>query len=438
MSSFALVDTLMVSRLGDIPLAAVGMAGQVNWLMSMLLFGFCSGSSIFISQYWGIKDIKNINRVFGLLTSFTLGISAIFFCIARFAPGAVLGMFSDDTTVTSEGMKYLLVACFAYPATALTQAFSTLLRSTENVKLPMYVTLFATILNAVLNYGLIFGKFGMPEMGVAGAALATCISAWFSPVAILLISLLSKNMLRIPIREAFSFNRELFSEYIRKCTPVTLNEGMWGLGTLLYNVIFGRLGYEYYAAVTMYRTIEGISFVFFVGLCNACCILVGKSIGAGRIDEAVTNARRFAFIVPLLSLLVGVTVILLRAPIIGLFDMSGTISELTRNAVYGILFVYGAELFFRNIPYIQIVGIFRSGGDIYSGMRYDILCVWLISLPLTALSAFVLKLPFVAVFAVMLLAEDSLKALLCIRRFRSRKWIQPVTDEGRRALANQN
>ncbi|NLA77500.1 MAG: MATE family efflux transporter, partial [Clostridiales bacterium] len=169
MSSFALVDRLMVSSLGDVSLAAVGMAGQVNWLMSMLLFGFCSGSSIFISQYWGIKDTKTIYKVFGLLFSFTLGISAVFFCIARFSPTVILNLFSDNAEVTAEGVKYLVIACFAYPATAVTQSFSTLLRSTENVKLPMYVTLFATILNAVLNYGLIFGKFGLPELGVRGA-----------------------------------------------------------------------------------------------------------------------------------------------------------------------------------------------------------------------------------------------------------------------------
>jgi Na+-driven multidrug efflux pump len=130
---------------------------------------------------------------------------------------------------------------------------------------------------------------------------------------------------------------------------------------------------------------------------------------------------------------VGTAVILLRGTFTGLYNMSGLITRTTVDSANGILFVYGADMFMRYIPYILIVGVFRSGGDTVTGMKYDLLLVWCVALPLTIISAFVLKMPFVAVFAVMLITEDTLKVILCLLRFRSKKWIRPLTDEGRAA-----
>ena len=182
--------------------------------------------------------------------------------------------------------------------------------------------------------------------------------------------------------------------------------------------------------MTIFRTIDGIAFTFFIGLCNACCVMVGKSIGAGKIERATGDARRFAFIVPVLSLLVGSLIAVLRAPLISLFDTTGRLSEVTRDTAKIILMIYGFEYCFRNIPYILIVGIFRSGGDTVTGLKLDLFCVWCIALPAVVVSAFVLKLPFPAVFAAMLVFEDAIKVVLALRRFLSRGWIRPVTEAG--------
>jgi Na+-driven multidrug efflux pump len=203
------------------------------------------------------------------------------------------------------------------------------------------------------------------------------------------------------------------------------------LGTLIFNVIFANLGYEYYAAVTIHKTFESIAFVFFVGFCNACCIMVGKSIGAGKIERAVMDSRRFSMIIPFVSVLAGAAIILFRAQLVSIFNMGGNISDLTLHTAKMILLIYGLELPMRNIPYIMIVGIFRSGGDTVTGMKLDLFSQWLLSIPATFLAAFVLKLPFVAVFATMYIFEDYVKSFLCLRHFLSDRWIRPVTEEGK-------
>ncbi len=436
MSSLSLVDTLMVGQLGDIALSGVGMAGQWNWLMNLVLFGLSSGSAVFIAQYWGVGDIKKIHGIYGILLLHTVAVSGLFVLVGLLIPRGVVTLFNSTPAVVEAGAAYLRIACFSYLGAALNGALSTVLRSTENVRLPMYASLFTTLINAFLNYCLIYGKFGLPQMGVRGAALATCISAWSGPLIILAVSVRKKLIIIAPAGTVFGFGREMLLRFYKISSPVIFNESLWGLGTVCYNIVFGHMGYEHYAAVTIYRTVEGIGFVFFIGLCNACCVMVGKSIGAGCLREAYEDARRFTIIVPLVSLAVGAAVISLRSGVIGLFNLSGAITQTTVDSARGILFVYGAELFMRNIPYILIVGVFRSGGDTVTGMKYDLFFVWCIALPLTVISAFVLRLPFIYVFAVMLISEDTLKVILCLRRFRSKKWIRPLTEQGLAAADN--
>ena len=361
-------------------------------------------------------------------------ISALFFVIGLLFPEGVVRIFNREQDVVEAGAAYLRIACWADLATGVNMVFCIVLRSTENVKLPMYVSLVTTVLNAFMDYGLIFGAFGMPEMGIRGAALATVISAWAGPVLILAVSAIQRNMLISPIKELFGFNKRSIAEYYEKATPVIINETLWGLGTLLFSVIFANLGYQYYAAVTIFRTFENIAFVFFIGLCNASSIMVGKNVGAGHIKRAVEDSRRFVLFVSLCSVLTGVLIIIFRFQLASVFNLSGSITPETLKLTASLLLVYGIELPVRNLPYILIVGTFRPGGDTKIGMKLDLLSLWLCSVPLTTLAAFVFKLPFIAVFAIMYIAEDYLKVILCVKYYFTYNWLRPVTDQGIKGL----
>lgn len=433
-SSFILVDTIMVGQLGDLSLSAVGMAGQFGWFLNMITFGMCSGAAVFISQYWGAKDTAGIRRTYGIAVVSVCLISALFFVIGLLFPEGVVRIFNREPDVVEAGAAYLRIACWSYLATGVNMVFCIVLRSTENVKLPMYVSLVTTVLNAFMDYGLIFGAFGMPEMGIRGAALATVISAWAGPVLILAVSAIQRNMLISPIKELFGFNKRSIAEYYEKATPVIINETLWGLGTLLFSVIFANLGYQYYAAVTIFRTFENIAFVFFIGLCNASSIMVGKNVGAGHIKRAVEDSRRFVLFVSLCSVLTGVLIIIFRFQLASVFNLSGSITPETLKLTASLLLVYGIELPVRNLPYILIVGTFRPGGDTKIGMKLDLLSLWLCSVPLTTLAAFVFKLPFIAVFAIMYIAEDYLKVILCIKHYFTYSWLRPVTEQGIKGL----
>lgn len=433
-ASFSLVDTLMVGQLGDIALSSTGMAGQWSWLLNMVIFGICSGASVFISQYWGDKNIDGIHRSLGIALVCGLTLSLVFMTIAALAPEAVIRIFNKNSEVVESGATYLRYACFSYPAIALTSVLGSTLRSTEHVKLPMVASGISAVANGILNYTLIFPA----GLGVKGAAIATVISAWFGLALLIVVSIVKRNIVIASPKRLFSADGKTISDFFRKTSPVILNETMWGMGTVLYNIIFSNMGHEEYAAITIVRTFENILFCFFIGVCNACCVMVGKEIGSGEIREGVRDSKRFNIVMPLISLITGALIIILRAPLVSIFNIGEQVSTYTLGIAEGIMIIYGVWITVRNIPYLLIVGVFRPGGDTTTGMKWEIFTLWLFAIPMTFIAAYLIKLPFLAVYATMYLCEDIPKSIIFIRHYLLGKWIRPVTEAGRAALEEYN
>lgn len=434
-ASFSLVDTLMVSQLGENELAAMGMTGQWAMLFNVTLFGFCSAASMFVSQYFGAKDEKGIRRTCGMSLLCGAIPMVIFVSIQVIAPQMVVGFFTDDALIASLGNTYLRIAIWSYPAVYLSNILSAVIRACEHVKLPMAVSGFTAILNGVLNYIFIFGKLGLPALGIAGAAVATCISSWIGPLLLILFSLAQKHIIWAKPKEIFTFSKQHLLYYFKRAMPIVCNEFAWGLGTLVLATILSNYSTSGYTAKTILGTFENISFVFAVGLCNAACIMIGKSVGEGKTERAVTDAKRFAMLIPAYAAILGVIMIIFRQYLVQIFNMEGNIETATLSLASLLMVIFAIELPIRYTHYIQIVGIFRSGGDTVAGAILDSFALWAMSIPATYLATHVFHWSFPVVFACMLVAEDHLKSVMCIRHFFSMKWIKPVTEEGKAGLA---
>ena len=345
-------------------------------------------------------------------------------------------MFNSNADIIEYGTDYLRIAAFSYLPIALTNVLSAVLRSAERVRLPMYISSVSTILNVVLDYCLIFGKFGFPRMEIKGAALATAIAAWVGFLLLVLVSLKEKNIIIAKFTEVFHFTSRELKYYFKKAVPVILNETLWGGGTFVFNLIFSNMGYEYYASITILKTFENLAYVFFIGLCNACSVMIGKSVGRGLIGRGVNDSKRFLILDPIVAVVIGSISIIFRSQLVSIFDMGNNISDLTIRTAQIILIIYSVELPARTLCYTFIVGILRSGGDTITAARYDLSSLWLVSLPITLITAYVIKAPFVVCYAVMLASEDYFKIIMCTRHYIKLRWIKPVTEEGREGLRN--
>lgn len=427
-NSLTFVDTLFMSQLGDVALSASGMASQCNWLLSMISFGICSGTTLFVSQYWGAKSFRQIEKTYAIAVWSALFASVVFAAAAFLFPRKIMSIFNNNSSVIDAGAGYLRYVAFSYPATVLSSVLCTVLRSTEKVKLPLAVACISTSVNVILDYALVFGVWGFPEMGIAGAAVATSVAAWVGLFVLILISRVQNNIIIMPIRRFFDFNKSDFIYFMKKASPVIINEMIWGFGMVITNAIYSNTGYENYAACTILRSIESFCLIMFIGLNDGGAVIIGKTFGENKPDLAYKNAKRLTVAVPLFSLVIGLFIILMRDKVIHIFNMSGNITDYTLGIANILVIIYGLEIAFRNIPYTLICAVFRPGGDSLSGVKYDLVCLWILSIPITAFAAFYLKLDFYYVLLLAYLVDDVPKVILCVRHFVSRKWIKPVVS----------
>jgi putative MATE family efflux protein len=424
MSSLNMVSVLMIGQLGETELAAVGLAGQIFFLVNLILFGVASGAAMLTAQLWGKGDVKNIRRVLGLSLKLGLIGAGVFWALAIFAPQAALGFYTEDPAVVALGADFLRIFGWSYPFFAVTFSYAFVLRSTGNVRLPMAVTILALTLNIFLAYGLIFGNFGLPKMGVSGAAWAGLIARVVECLLMLMaVYRRSENPAAASLRDIFTFDWAFTVKVMKPVLPVIANEVLWSLGITTYNAIYARVGTNAIAAINIVGAIDQLAFVAFVGMGNATAILIGNLIGKGDKELAFRYAGRSLGLQVLAGALVGLLVYLLADGIFGLYNVSADVIESARS----LLAILASAVWLRATNMVIIVGILRAGGDTRFSLALDGAVIWLVGVPLAALAAFRFGWPVELVY-LMSLTEEFTKAVFGLWRFFSRKWINDLAE----------
>ena len=412
------ITTLMTGKLGDIPIAAAGLSNQLFFILSLVQFGVSSGASIFTAQFWGNRDRESVLKALGVSLTLGAGVGALFMVIAVFFPYAFLNIFTKDPAVISIAASLLKIVGFSFLFTPVIITYAFILRSTGNVRLPMLVSTVGVGLNALLGYGLIFGKLGMPNLGVNGAAAANLIARVAECLVLVWLVYRLKTPLAAPIRQLFSFDQAFLKKVLHRVLPVMTNELIWALGITAYAAIYARLGTEAYAAVAIKDTIENLAFVPFIGITNACAILVGHTIGAGKKEAAQGFVKQSVIISFGLGLLFGLLLGLGRHFIIGYFN----IEDVTRDFAENMVLVLAAALWIRASNIMFFIGMMRSGGDTRFAIRMDASSMWLMGVPLALLAAFVFHLPVYFVYLTVMI-EEAFKFIMSVWRYRSKRWI---------------
>lgn len=421
-SSLGMVDTLMIGQLGDSAVAAVGIANQVFFLVTLLYFGVTSGSAIFTAQYWGQKDIPRINQVLGLSLMISLAGGGIFALAALLAPAGIMGIYTKDPAVIWQGSSYLRVIALSYFLTAVTYSYSAILRSIEQVRLPMFVSLIALSLNTLLNFGLILGNFGLPALGVKGAAYATLIARLVETGLTVTLVYFRKLPLAARFQELFRWDRIPFMKFFRTTLPVILTEIIWSLGTTTYNAIYAHISTESIAAYNIAMTLDRLVFVIFIGLAHACAIMIGNQIGTGNTEAATIYGKKYMLIGLIGAAFSGLLIFLLKNPILSLYR----VTPQTLDFANRILLVMIFSLPIRSLNLIVLIGILRSGGDTLYAMLIDAGIIWIIGVPMALLGAFILHLPVYLVYT-LVMADEITKLLLGLRRFFQGRWAHTLT-----------
>ncbi|HCO73637.1 multidrug transporter MatE [Clostridium sulfidigenes] len=423
-SSVNMLDTLMIGRVGEVELAAVGIANQFYFIFSLFIMGISSGCAVFIAQLWGKRDKNNIQKVLGIGIISSVLITTVFNLVGVLFPEKIISIFNIDPQVIKIGSSYLKIVCFSYIFTAISFNYAAALRSVENTVLPMIASFLGLVVNGVLNTVLIFGLLGFPAMGVRGAAIATIIARGSECALLVLYTYTSKNILAAKAKDLFNITRELTKSVFVTMIPVLLNEACWGLGNLTYAVIYGRIGTQATASIQICTTIFNLFMIITFGLANVAVVVIGKEIGAGREKRGLLYARRLCVVSLITGVILAVVLAITSPIVLTVFKVS---EEVLRNSLR-ILYVYSALMPLRVFTVILVVGILRGGGDAKYGAIVQGITLWGIGIPLSFVAAFILHLPIYLVVSVTA-AEEIVKCIIVVRRYRSNKWINNIVNE---------
>ena len=419
-----LVDTMMIGSLGATAIAAVGLANEVFFVFTLLLFGIVSGSGVLAAQYWGNGDIKNIKKVVGLALSLAVAASIAFLVPAVVCPEAVMRIFTASEDAIQVGAGYLTIVALSYPATAVSNTFVAMLRATGRVKAPVVISSCTIFINIFFNYTFIYGNFGAPAMGAAGAALATLMARLVEALSIILVVYLGKAPVAAKFKEMFGYSREFLVQFFSTTSPVIANEFIWGLGTTLYSLAYGRMGNDAVAAITIATTIQDIVTVLFQGLSAATAVIMGNEMGAGKLKRAERYAKNFLILQFIVTILGALFCVAIRWQIIGVYNITPEIAE----SVSRCIIVFALFMPFKMFNYVMVVGILRSGGDTKMCLLLDCSGVWMIGVPMAFLGGLFFGFPIHIVYAMVML-EEVYKAVFGYWRYRQKKWLRNLAAE---------
>ena len=424
-ASLNMIDVIMVGQLGEASIAALGLSNQVFFVLILLLFGTTSGMAIFTAQFWGKQEIEPIRKVLGMSIIATSLFALIFTLAATLIPRTVLGFYTNDTEVIEIGAQYLSIVGLSYIPVAIATSYVAVMRSIQLVRMTVIATVSALIFKTILGYVLIFGYAGFPALGVRGAAIGTA-SGWTLELILLLILVYTQKtpLATTNLRTLFSFDMAFFTRVLKTTMPAMANELFWSVGITTYNAIYAHIGTDSIAAVNVNATMEELGFVIFMGLGNACAVMVGNRIGAGKKDEAYETVRRVIILSVSAAWLVGLIVILLRSTIVGLYDLSPS----GEHNVRMLMLMMACTLWIRMFNFSTFIGALRAGGDTRFALLMELCSIWLIGVPAAYFAAFILHLPVYYVYLLVIL-EEVAKAFVSGWRFRSRKWIHDLVNE---------
>jgi len=419
-----LVDNVMIGAYSQDALSGVALANQVQFLLQMMMNGVGEGMAVIAAQYWGTRRMDPIRRVMVIALEIAAFLGLAFFGVAQLAPEGALRLLTSDAGAIAEGAKYMRTVSFSYVFFGATMVLLSAQRSIENVRVGMFSSLTGLVVNIVLNWLLIFGRFGLPRMGVTGAALATLVArmAEFSVVAVFTWRIDKKLALRI--REFLHIDSRMFRDFIRVAVPVVLSGANWGIAQGIQTSILGHMGSSAIAANSIANSLFQVVSVVMYGLSSASSVMIGKAVGSDDLDslKGYVNSLQLMFIG--VGLATSLVLFSLRNVVLSFYAVTPEALQMART--------------FMNVLCITVVGsayqvacltgIVRGGGNTKFVFYNDLIFQWLIVLPLSALCAFVWKLSPVVVF--FCLKSDQLsKCLVAVWQVNSYRWVRKVTRD---------
>ena len=422
--SVNLADNMMLGAYSETALAGVAAVNQIQFVYQQLLHALGDGVVIVGSQYWGKNQTVPMKRLASAAMRFGLVLSIALFAVVSLIPFRVMGIFTRDSGIIAEGARYLNIIRFTYLFFAVTQILLATLRSVETVKIAFKLSVLTLFVNCGINYVLINGHFGAPEMGVKGAAIGTLAARILECIVLLLYISKRERKLNLKWRDYLAWDRILTGDYLKVTIPMLTVQGLWGVNTALQTVILGHMTANAIAANSVASTLFLMVKSMAVGSAAATSVMIGKAVGSGDRDRAVSYARSLQRIFVLIGIVSGTLLFFIRIPVLSLYDLSAETREMA-NTFLIILSVVCVGMSYQ-MPTNN--GIIRGGGNPMFVVKMDLISIWLIVIPVSLFMAFVVKASPVVVVCC-LNADQIFKVVPAFLEVRYGNWMRKLTRD---------
>lgn len=420
-ASFSIIDQIMIGQLGSVSVAGVGLAGKFSSIFSVVVSAIGAVAGIMISQYMGQNNKKEIKRSFYLNLWIAIGIAIAFTAICILAPEKIMSVYTKDEKTLLAAAEYLKIIAGTFLPIAGATMLSTMFRCMEKAQLPLYASIAAAVLNTGLNYIFIFGKFGFDPMGAKGAAIATFISQFTNFMIMFIMLYKNGEYLRKSQDETEVCSGFLWKQYADMLFPILICEFMWSLGENVYAAIYGRMGTESSAAMTLINPIQGLMIGALCGLSQAASVIIGKKLGNKEYEDAYTAAKKLILYGFVGSAILSIVIVVTSTYYVEIYQVEESVKLLTKQ----ILFAYAIIAPFKVQNMIVGGGIIRSGGKTKYVMYIDLIGTWIFGVPLGLISAFVLHLSIPYVYFILSL-EECIRFAISIIVLRKKNWMQSL------------
>lgn len=418
-------DALMLGMLTQDALAAVSLASQVTFVENLFLLAMTIGLSMFAAQYWGKGDKAAVEWLFAYVMKVTAAVSFLFFLAGLCIPGALMHIFTNELPLIEGGRAYLRTVSLAFLLTGISQVYLCILKNTGKAAKSSMISSVSVVVNIILNAILIFGWFGLPQMGITGAALAT-LAARMMEVVWCMLETAKKDRIKLKLCHMVHDDKVLRHDFWKHSSPVLGNEIVWGMGFTMYSVIMGHLGSDAVAANSIANIVKNLAACFCLGLGSGGGIMVGNELGAGRLDNAKEYGRRLCRLSVLCGIASGIILLILSPLILEVTGLSGTANAYLK----WMLVMCSCYMVGKSVNGTTIGGIFCAGGDSGFGFLCDVVTMWCITVPLGFLTAFVFQFPVAAVYFIVNL-DEIVKLPAVYRHYKKYKWVKDLTVESK-------
>ena len=422
--SIGLADNVMIGALGDSAVSGVYMGNQIQTLLQVFSGGIEATILVLSAQYWGKRDSESIRKIVATGMRFTVVFGLLISLICAVFPSAVLSLFTNDAETVAVGAQYLSIVAFSYVFFCLTQSLISAMRSVESPKIGLFVSLASLVIDVALNYLLIFGKLGLPALGVRGAAIATLVARIAETAIIVCYVIFIDKKLRFSFKELLSFDRSITRDFIKYGAPIVGGQLVWAANVFTNSAIMGRLAGEgIITATSVTNVLHNLAYVVMNGMSGAVGIIVGKTIGEGHEEKIREYARTVQVLFLTLGILTGGFIQLIKRPFISLYNISES------AAIYAdqLINVISVTVIGTCYQAACLAGLVKSGGDISFVFKNDAIFVFLVVIPLS-LVAMKLALPPVVVFSC-LKCDQILKCFVAVVKINRFDWIKNLTKD---------